>query len=102
MSVMYLGTISGSSTPISVNPLPKSDPPSSQQIDNQLKAQGTRVVAENAYESALQNLSKLLSGINVQISTYLERETGLQRVAISDGQTGKRIVDCPPARVTSK
>lgn len=100
MAMVSLGTSSGESYPaMKLSPQPKVLTPTLQKIDNELVAQARKACGEKAYDAALKQLTKLLHHKNINVSVSMDVCLGLQQVRISDGETGKRIVDLPPPAV---
>ena len=72
--------------------------PAVQKISQELNAGGRVAVAEQAFQSALGHVSKLLAEKNIQVSTIFDSENGNQ-VRIVDGDSGILITQLPPNAV---
>lgn len=73
-------------------------PEKAQQVDNQLHSPGRRVVGEQALQKSLQFLSKLFDEKNVQVTNNFDVSSGSE-IRITDGDSGKTIVELPPHAV---
>lgn len=69
-------------------------------IDGQLNSSGRRAIGDHAVQASMQRLSKLFAEKNVNVTMDFDSRTGSQ-VRITDGDTGKTIVEMPPSAVVS-
>lgn len=80
----------------SVSPMPKASTPEVQKIDGQLNSSGRRAIGDNAVQASMQRLQKLFAEKNVNVTMDFDSRTG-SSLRITDGDTGKTIVEMPPS-----
>lgn len=97
MSEVYLKPISNNNIQLQKPAQkPKEETPSKENIDKTIKAEGTKKIGEEALEKAISELSKMLEGKHIEVSTVYDAKSGQQRVSLTDGNTGKKLVQIPP------